>query len=81
MNKKLREAVKKAKGKLNEANCAIQCIEKYLTFAFFKDDDTPHISACTGEEIILEYHRRELDINQVIDIMENTGYITPNDFI
>lgn len=80
MNVKLRKAVKKAETKLNEASCAVQCIEKYLTFAQF-DMVTPQVSACNGDEIILEYYGRELPIKTAIEIMEDSGYITPNDFI
>lgn len=79
MNKKLRQAVKKAETKLNEANCALQCIEKYLTFARF-NGVTPQVSACNGDEIILEYYGRELPIEEAVERMEEYGYITPDDF-
>ena len=79
MNVKLRKTVKKAESKLNEASCAVQCIEKYLTFARF-DIVTPQVSACNGGEIILEYYGRELPIKTAIEIMEDSGYITPDDF-
>ena len=80
MNKKLRQAVKLAESKLNEASCAIQGIEKYLTFARF-DRIEPQVSACNGDEIILEYYGREMPIEDAIARMEETGYITPDDFI
>lgn len=80
MNKKLRHAVKKAETKLNEADCAVQCIEKYLTFARF-NEVTPQVSTCNGShEIILEYYGRELSIEEAIERMEEYGYITPDDF-
>lgn len=80
MNKKLRNAVKLAEQKLNEASCAVQNIERYLTFARF-DRDEPQVSACNVDEIILEYYGREIPIEDVIARMEKTGYITPDDFI
>lgn len=80
MIKKLRHAVKKAETKLNEASCAVQCIENYLTFARF-NGDTPQVSACNGDEIILEYYGRELPIEIVIERMEDCGCITPDDFM
>lgn len=79
MNKKLRKAVKDAESKLNEASCAIQNIERHLTFARF-DQDEPQFTACNGDEIILEYHGREIPIETAIEIMESSGYITPDDF-
>ena len=80
MNKKLRKAVKDALSKLNEANCAVQNIERYLTFACFNRDE-PQVTACNGDEIILEYYGREIPIERAIEIMEYSGYITPDDFI
>lgn len=80
MNKQLRNAVKKARCKLNEASGAVQCIEKYLTFHRFSGD-TPQVSACNGDELILEYYGRELPIEVAIERMEDYGYITPDDFI
>ena len=79
MNKKLRYAVKKAETKLNEASCAVQNIERYLTFSRF-DRDEPQVSACNGDEIILEYYGREMPIEIAIERMEQYGYITPDDF-
>lgn len=66
MNKKLRNVVKKAELKLNEAECAIQAIQKHLTFARFVGD-TPQVSACNGDEIILEYYGREMPIEIAIE--------------
>ena len=81
MNKKLRYAVKNAEAKLNEASCAIQNIERYLTFVRF-DNIEPQVSACNGsDEIILEYCGREIPIEEAITRMEEIGYITPDDFI
>lgn len=80
MNKKLRHAVKNAETKLNEASCAVKNIERYLTFARFGNTE-PQVSTCNGDEIILEYYGREIPIEIAIDIMETTGYITPDDFI
>ena len=80
MNKKLRNAVEKAKKKLNEAGCAVQEIETHLTFAQF-NGHTPHVSPCNDDEIILEYYGREMAIEDAIERMEDYGYITPDDFI
>ena len=79
MNKKLRASVSKAFEKLNEADCAVQAIERHLTFARFKDEE-PKVSACNGGEIILEYRGREMPIEEAIERMEEYGYITPYNF-
>lgn len=79
MNKNLRKAVRLAEQKLNEASCAIQSIEPHLTFHRF-GRITPQVSACNGDEIILEYYGREMPIQDVIARMEEVGYITPDDF-
>ena len=79
MNKGLRNAVKKAEEKLNEASCAIQNIEPHLTFCGF-GEIKPQISACNGDEIILEYYGREMPIENAIARMESVGYISRDDF-
>lgn len=80
MNKKLRQAVKNAEVKLNEASCAVQSIERYLTFCRFSGEE-PHVSACNGDEIIIEYYGREMPIEDAIARVESIGYITPDDFL
>lgn len=80
MNKKLRQAVKTAELKLNEAECAVQLVETHLTFARFCGE-TPRVSACCGGEVILEYYGREMPIETAIERMEYSGYITPDDFM
>lgn len=80
MNKKLRNSVIKALKKLNDADCAIQQIEWHLTFARF-DGREPQVTACNGDEIILEYQGREMSIEKTIERMEEYGYITPSDFV
>ena len=80
MNKKLRAAVKWAERKLDETDCALQLIEKNLTFFRF-GNDKPKVSVCNGSnEIILEYRGREMPIEEAIERMEEYGYITNDDF-
>lgn len=80
MYKALRNAIEKAEKKANEANIALQAVNKYLTFKGFNEEDTPELSMCSGDELILEWHGGEIDRNIIIDYMENVGYITPDDF-
>lgn len=79
MNKKLRNAIKKAEDKQNEADLALQAVFKHLAFSGFSDE--PNLSMASGNEIILEWNGSEMNVNQIIDRMESVGYITPNDFI
>lgn len=79
MNKILRNAVKNAEQKLNEAVFLVSSIEPYLCFAKF-GKVRPHITVCNGNEIILKYFDEEMPITEVIERMEEYGYITPNDF-
>ena len=79
MNKRLRNSVTKALRKLNETECAVQVVETHLVFSGFRDDE-PHVSACNGCEIILEYKGFEMSIEEAIERMEEYGYISRSDF-
>jgi SOS response regulatory protein OraA/RecX len=79
MNKRLRNSVSKAFRKLNEADLAVQAIERHLVFSGFRGDE-PFVSACSGGEIILEYKGFEMSIEEAIERMEEYGYISRSDF-
>lgn len=79
MNSKLRNAIKKAEDKQNEADLALQAIWKHLSFSGFRGNE-PNLSMASGNEIILEWNGSEMNVNEIIDRMESTGYITPVDF-
>ena len=79
MNNGLRSSVKEALKKLNEADLAVQAIEKHLVFSGFRGDE-PSVSACGGGEIILEYKGFEMFIEEAIERMEEYGYISRSDF-
>ena len=80
MNKRLRNAIKKAENKQNEADLALQSIWKHLAFSGFRDIE-PNLSMTPGNEIMLEWNCSEMNANEIIDCMESAGYITPDDFI
>lgn len=80
MNKKLRNAIKKAENKQNEADLALQSIWEHLAFSGFRDNE-PNLSMASGNEIILEWNGSEMNANEIIDRMESVGYITSDDFI
>lgn len=52
MNKKLRNAIKKAENKQNEADLALQSIWKHLAFSGFRDDE-PNLSMASGKKSYL----------------------------
>ena len=79
MNNGLRRSVKEALKKLDEADLAVQAIEKHLVFSGFRGDE-PSVSACSGGEIILEYKGFEMSIEEAIERMEEYGYISRSDF-
>lgn len=80
MTTSLRKLVNVAEAKESELSFALQDIERRLVFCGF-GSETPHISMCTGCEIILEYQESELDIKKAVELMEEVGYITKEDFI
>jgi hypothetical protein len=80
MNKRLRNTIKKAEDKQNEADIALQAVYKHLAFNGFKGNE-PNLSMASGNEIILEFNGSEMNVAQIVDRMESVGYITPNDFI
>lgn len=75
----LRNLVKRAEQKESELSIALQNIEKELVFRGFQYE-TPNVSMCAGCEIILEYHGREIDIKKAIELMEEIGYISKDNF-
>lgn len=77
----LRTAVKRAEAAANRLSFSLQEIEKHLVFVGFRKDDTPQVTICNGDEIILVYRGSEIPIPEVIDIMEEVGYITKENFI
>lgn len=79
---RLEIAIKKAENALIKADSALQGISKHIKYIGFSDNDEPEISSCNGShEIILEWHGRELDANQIIYNMNTKGNIEPSDFI
>ena len=78
----VRNAIRKAEKKLTEASLALQDIEHALVFVGFDDNDKPQISSCNGgNEIILVWHGREIDANQIVSCMSKKKCIESNDFI
>ena len=75
----IRNLVKRAEKKESELSIALQNIEKELVFRGFQDE-TPNVSMCAGCEIILEYHGSEIDIQKAIELMEEIGYVSKDNF-
>ena len=82
MNKMgLRTAVKRAEVVANRLSVLLQEVERYLVFRGFQEGDTPQVSICGGDEMIVVYNGSEIDAPTFIKIMEEVGYITKDDFI
>lgn len=79
-NNELRKAVKRAYKYQTQADCAIQEVNRLLKHEGF-NYNKPNASICTGNEFIVEYVGTELFIEQAIDIMEERGYLIPEDFV
>lgn len=81
-NKLLYKTLDKAYKLLAESDEAVNKINTFLCFEGFEGDNIPLASACNGSnEIILEFNGSEIFIEDAITIMENKGYITPDDFL
>ena len=77
----LRTAVKRAEVVANRLSISLQEVERHLAFHGFQEDDTPQVTICGGDEIILVYNCSEIHAPTFIEIMEERGYITKEDFI
>lgn len=80
-NISLRTAVKLAEADANRLSISLQEVRRRLFFRGFQEDDTPQVSICNGDEIIVVYNGSEIDAPTFIKIMEEVGYITKDDFI
>ena len=81
-NKLLYKTLAKAYKLLAEAEDTVSKINTFLCFEGFEENNIPLASACNGSnEIILEFNGSEIFIEDAISIMEDKGYITPDDFL
>ena len=77
----LRTLIKKAESDANRLSASLQEVERHLVFRGFQEDDTPQVTICGGDEIILVYHGSEIHAPNFIKIMKDIGYITKDDFV
>ena len=80
LNRRLRNAIKRAEDIDNRLSVAIQNIEALLVYEGFDDIDEPELSMLSGGELVLVWRGHEIHSNIVLDIMESNGCITPQDF-
>lgn len=76
---RLRDAIIRAYDLQHLADSAVSIVASLLVFRDF-DDDEPVISITSSDEMILEWHGHEMQIESALDIMERIGYIQPTDF-
>lgn len=77
----LKALVMQAETDANRLSFSLQKIERRLIFHGFQEDDLPQVTICNGDEIILVYRGSEINSPTFIEIMEERGYITKDDFI
>lgn len=80
LNRRLRNAIRRAEDIDNRLSVAIQNIEELLVYEGFDDFEEPELSMASGSELILVWRGHEIHSNIVLDIMESNGCITPQDF-
>ena len=76
---RLRDAIIRAYDLQHLANSAVSIVASLLVFRDF-DDDEPVTSITSSDEMILEWHGYEMQIESAVSIMESIGYIRPTDF-
>lgn len=76
---RLRNAIIRAYDLQHLADSAVSIVASLLVFRDF-DDDEPVTSITSSDEMILEWHGYEMQIDSAVSIMERIGYIQPTDF-
>lgn len=76
----LKKAIEQAEKIHNMAIFAVQCINDYLPFRFFDKNDLPTVTINDCGEIVLVWRCFALDVKEILEILENKGYITLKDF-
>jgi len=76
---RLRDAIIRAYDLQHLADSAVSIVASLLVFRDF-DDDEPVTSITSSDEMILEWHGYEMQIESAVSIMERIGYIQPTDF-
>lgn len=76
---RLRDAIIRAYDLQHLADSAVSIVASLLVFRDFNDDE-PVTSITSSDEMILEWHGYEMQIESAVSIMESIGYIQPTDF-
>ena len=76
---RLRDAIVRAYDLQHLADSAVSIVASLLVFRDFNDDE-PVTSITSSDEMILEWHGYEMQIESAVSIMERIGYIQPTDF-
>ena len=77
---RLRDAIIRAYDLQHLADSAVSIVASLLVFRDFDYDDEPIASITSSDEMILEWHGYEMQIDSAVSIMERIGYIQPTDF-
>jgi hypothetical protein len=79
-NNELREAIKEAYEYQRKADTALQRVNRLLKHEGF-GSSKPNASIYAGDEFIVEYLGKEIFIEEARNILETRGYLIPDDFI
>jgi hypothetical protein len=76
---KIRKAVSRVDNMMSKASLECHGLARLFKFEGFNVDDEPTTNM-TGDGIILVWHGDEMFIDQAIEIMEDQGYISTDNF-
>lgn len=76
----LRNAINRAYDLQHRADSAVSVVASLLAFRDFDYGEEPTLSITSSDEMILEWHGHEMQIETAVDIIERVGYIRPTDF-
>lgn len=77
----LRKAAKYVEDEVSSAFADIQELERLFQWSGFGYSDKPELQLTSGYELEFEWNGRRLPIRSAIEYMEESGYITPDDFM
>lgn len=79
-NTELRTAIEVAEDIAKRMDESLQSICENIKYVRFKDDDIPKIQTSKNGSIVLTYNNKTMSLDRLLSLMENEGYIAPEDF-
>lgn len=79
-NESLRAAIKSVRENIKEYKESLEILSNNIRYVRFKDDDMPKIQKTKDDVIVLTYNNKTMSLGRLLSLMENEGYIAPEDF-